>query len=134
MLFRSRERHRQSRRPNRGSAATAIDRLFDLLLDDPLYVSFDRADLISGAVAAGILVLFVLYQVGGRKNTRPGEEHGSAAWAVPNDITPLSSKDPTRRIQLTATEALSIDTRSTGRNLNVCVLGASGTEIGRAHV
>lgn len=117
-----------------GSAATAIDRLFDLLLDDPLYVSFDRADLISGAVAAGILMLFVLYQVGGRKNTRPGEEHGSAAWAVPNDITPLSSKDPTRRIQLTATEALSIDTRSTGRNLNVCVLGASGTGKTRSYV
>lgn len=116
------------------SAATAIDGIFDSLLADPLHVSFDRTDLIAGAVAAGLLVLFVLYQVGGRKNTRPGEEHGSAAWAAPNDITPLSSKDPTRRIQLTATEALSIDTRSTGRNLNVCVLGASGTGKTRSYV
>ncbi|NMC34464.1 MAG: type IV secretory system conjugative DNA transfer family protein [Veillonellaceae bacterium] len=114
--------------------ATMLDGLADAIGGDPLRLSTQRVDLIAGAVAAGLLLLIVLYNVSGRKNTRPGEEQGSAAWAGTRDIAPLSAKNPGQRIQLTATEALSIDTRATGRNLNVCVIGASGTGKTRGYV
>ncbi|MBW3069622.1 type IV secretory system conjugative DNA transfer family protein [Actinomyces sp. 594] len=114
--------------------ATMLDGLPSAITGNLLHISMKQTDLIAGAVVAGMLLLIVLYNLGGRQNTRPGEEQGSAAWADPHDIAPLSTKDPAHRIQLTATEALSIDTRKTGRNLNVCVIGASGTGKTRGYV
>lgn len=66
--------------------ATMLDGLADAIGGDPLRLSTQRVDLIAGAVAAGLLLLIVLYNVSGRKNTRPGEEQGSAAWAGTRDI------------------------------------------------
>ncbi|MFC2777617.1 MAG: VirD4-like conjugal transfer protein, CD1115 family [Pauljensenia sp.] len=114
--------------------ATILDGLPNAITGNLLHISTQQTDLIAGAADAGILLLIVMYNLGGRQNTRPGEEQGSAAWAGSRDIAPLSTKDPARRIQLTATEALSIDTKVTGRNLNVCVIGASGTGKTRGYV
>lgn len=111
-----------------------IDAIQSDLLAAPFALSFDGPALIGGGIAAGILLLIVLYFVAGRQNTRPGEEQGSAAWGSPRDIAALSSKDRAARLQLTATEALSIDTKATRRNLNVCVIGASGTGKSRSYV
>lgn len=99
-----------------------------------LRISDDQLDLIIGAAAAALILLIALYNMSGRKNTRRGEEQGSAAWAKPGDIKPYTSKNPAERLQLTATEALSLDTRKTRRNLNVTVIGASGTGKTRGYV
>ncbi|MFC7582266.1 VirD4-like conjugal transfer protein, CD1115 family [Schaalia naturae] len=117
-----------------GPLANMLDGIADDLAASPLHVSTATPDLIGGAVAAGLLLLIILYNVTSRTNRRPGEEQGSAAWAGPRDMAPLSTKQRSQRIQLTATEALSIDTRTTGRNLNVCVIGASGTGKTRGYV
>lgn len=115
-------------------AATMLDGLVDAISGQPWRLSMAQPDLIAGAAAVGLVVLVLAYKLGGRQNTRPGQEHGSAAWARPRDMAPLSAKDLTHCIQLTASEALSIDTRATGRNLNVCVIGASGTGKTRGYV
>lgn len=104
------------------------------LTQDVWRVSTDRVDLIVGAVAVGMLLLIALYRLSGRANTRPGEEQGSAAWGSSRDIAPLSDRSEAKRLDFTRSEALSIDTRRTGRNLNVLVLGASGTGKTRSYV
>lgn len=104
------------------------------ILGDPWHVSTEGIDTIGGAVLAGILALILLYRVGAAKNTRPGEEHGSASWATARDIAPLAGRDPKRRLSLTHTESLSMDTRRTQRNLNVLVIGASGTGKTRSYI
>lgn len=115
-------------------AATMLDDLVSAIGADWMRVSLERVDLIAGVIAAVVGVLVVVYHVTGKKNMRPGEEQGSAAWGGPADIAAVSAKDPSRCLQLTATEALSIDTKTTGRNLNVCVIGASGTGKTRGYV
>ena len=97
-------------------------------------LSHDSIDLAVAAAVAVLIVLIAFYNMGGRKNTRQGEEHGSAAWAKPGDIKPFTSKNPAERLQLTATEALALDTHKTRRNLNVAVFGASGTGKTRGYV
>ncbi|MEL4506280.1 type IV secretory system conjugative DNA transfer family protein [Luteococcus sp. H138] len=101
---------------------------------DPLTLSTARPDLIGGVVAAVLLFLIVMYAVTSKVTRRPGEEQGSAAWATPRDIAPLTTKDRTKRLQLTATESLAIDTRKTQRNLNVLVVGGAGTRKTRGYV
>lgn len=115
-------------------AATMLDDLVSAIGANWMHVSLERVDLIAGVIAAVVGVLVVVYHVTGKKNMRPGEEQGSAAWGGPGDIAAVSVKDPSRRLQLTATEALSIDTKTTGHNLNVCVIGASGTGKTRGYV
>lgn len=99
-----------------------------------LRVSEDQLDMILGVAAAVLILLIVLYNMSGKKNTRRGEEQGSAAWAKPGDIKPFTTKNAADRLQLTATEALALDTHKTRRNLNVAVFGASGTGKTRGYV
>lgn len=104
------------------------------LAASPLRISENTIDLTAGAVLAALVVLVALYNMTGRKNTRLGEEHGSAGWAKPHEIKPFTTKDPGARLQLTAAESLSLDVYKTQRNLNVAVLGASGTGKTRGYV
>lgn len=104
------------------------------LSSDPFTLSMDKPDLIAGGVVVALIGLIVLYQSTKRRNTRPGEEHGSARWAKPKEFAPFTDKDPARRLQLTATEGLSIDSHKTQRNNNVLVLGASGSGKTRHYV
>lgn len=119
----------------------ADEQVSDKLIEFPgwlagslLRISDAQLDLIIGGVAAALIFLIALYNMSGRKNTRQGEEQGSAAWAKPGDIKPFTTKNPAERLQLTATEALALDTHKTRRNLNVAVFGASGTGKTRGYV
>ncbi|MGO2520119.1 MAG: VirD4-like conjugal transfer protein, CD1115 family [Microbacterium sp.] len=104
------------------------------ILGDAWSVSTEQLDLIIGGAAAGLVMLIVLYAYGANRNTRPGEEQGSAAWGSPRDLSRYRDKSPGRELTFTATEALSVDTRKTRRNLNVLCLGASGTGKTRSYV
>lgn len=101
---------------------------------DPFRISTNTIDLIAGLAVVAIIWLAVIYKVAARKNTRPGEEQGSAAWANARDIKPFRDKDPRRELQFTQTEALSVDSFKTKRNTNVLVLGASGTGKTRSYI
>lgn len=118
-----------------GTPINEIPNKFPAALGASLFqLDFDQPALIGGTIAAVLFLLIVLYGMTGKKNTRQGEEQGSAAWATPRDMKPMTSKNPAERLQLTATEGLALDPYKTRRNLNVCVLGASGTGKTRGYV
>lgn len=103
-------------------------------LASPWPPSMERADLMAGLAGLAVFALGALYVISNRHNYRYGEEHGSAHWAGEHDMRPYTDHDPARNLQMTATEGLALDTRATGRNLNVCVAGGSGSGKTRGYV
>lgn len=90
-------------------------------------ISFQQTDILIGLATAFIIALVILAQTFGKKPRRDGEEHGSASWATSRDIKPYRDPNPVNNILFTKTEALSLDSRRTQRNLNVLVDGGSGS-------
>lgn len=66
-----------------------------------------------------------------KKNTRFGEEYGSARWGTEEDIRPFIDEDPYNNIILSQTERLSMKARmpefNLNRNKHVVVYGGSGS-------
>lgn len=66
-----------------------------------------------------------------KKNTRFGEEYGSAKWGTEQDIKPFIDEDPFNNIILSQTERLSMKPRmpkfNLNRNKHVVVYGGSGS-------
>lgn len=105
-----------------------------VLYQDPLRLSFDQMDMLAGLTAAGIMALVWFYRWIDRKNYRDREEYGSAEWGEGRDIEPYCDPEPAENLQMTATEALSLDVNATHRNLNVAVIGGSGSGKTRGYV
>lgn len=64
----------------------------------------------------------------GGSKTRPGEEHGSAEWADPGRLCrKYRDRNPSSNILLTQRFMLGMDGRRHRRNLNVLVVGGSGS-------
>lgn len=101
--------------------------------------------------------LYVLTKITGKKKFhRKGEEHGSARWANKKEINSLLDKPPKRKkgepkpkkppkpkkgefiedrnIILTNDVKMSLNTRQTRKNLNVMVIGGSGSGKSRFYV
>lgn len=108
--------------------ASALDALtWPAYMAAPMWPS-DPIDQAVGAGAIAIIALIVLYRRTMTKNYRTGEEHGSATWAKPHEITKYTNrKDPQANLKFTATESLSLDSHVTKRNLNAFVIGSSGS-------
>lgn len=115
------------------SAETALDKLTDVsdnitkAFEPPYYIAFDKNSLIGGGVAVFGFFLFVIYQVFNKKNYLQGQEHGSAKWGTPADIAKYKDSNYQNNVLLTMTERLSLNTRKTMRNLNVLIIGGSGS-------
>lgn len=103
-----------------------MDRLLSGIMRRPVFLSLDRTDLLAGAGVVALAGLIWLYRWSTRRDLREGEEHGSAEWGRPADIKPFRQGGK-RDLLMTATEALGIDGRVTRRNLNVLVVGSSGS-------
>lgn len=97
------------------------------IIGDIGHVSMATFDLAAGAAGVVLVLLVVAYRYSMRQNTRHGEEQGSAGWAGDKERKLLTEKDDEKRLQLTATEGLSFDTSKHHRNLNVLVIGGSGS-------
>ncbi|MCI1901842.1 MAG: type IV secretory system conjugative DNA transfer family protein [Bifidobacteriaceae bacterium] len=113
--------------------AHAIDHALDGLYH-PLRLSGNQTDLLTALCCAAIIGLMWAYAITNRRNYREGEEHGSAEWADAADMAPYTDHDPARNLQMTQTEGLSLDTKATHRNLNVAVIGSSGSRKTRGYV
>ena len=102
------------------------DRIFAGIL-----LSFDLRDLLVGVTVAVILKLLVWQKQSDAKKLRKGIEYGSARWGTAEDIKPYMSEDPWMNIPLTATEALTMESRPKqpkyARNKNIVVIGGSGS-------
>ena len=96
-----------------------------------LQPSFNWCDMLTGIVAAVILKLLVWQKQSDAKKLRKGIEYGSARWGNAEDIKPYMSEDPWMNIPLTATEALTMESRPEqpkyARNKNIVVIGGSGS-------
>ncbi len=82
-----------------------------------------------------MLISLVLYAMGvglyysNRQNRRPGEEYGSAKWGDPHELSAKyqDKKNPNMDIILTMHVRMSLDGYQHQRNLNILVVGVSGT-------
>ena len=96
-----------------------------------LQPSFNWRDMLTGIVAAVILKLLVWQKQSDAKKLRKGIEYGSARWGNAEDIKPYMSENPWMNIPLTATEALTMESRPKqpkyARNKNILVIGGSGS-------
>ena len=96
-----------------------------------LQPSFNWRDMLTGIVVAVILKLLVWQKQADAKKLRKGIEYGSARWGTAEDIKPYMSEDPWMNIPLTATEALTMESRPKqpkyARNKNIVVIGGSGS-------
>lgn len=93
---------------------------------------FTARDLLIGVSIGFSIVYAVRWQSRmHRKNTRFGEEYGSAKWGTEQDIKPFIDEDPFNNIILSQTERLSMKARmpkfNLNRNKHVVVYGGSGS-------
>ena len=88
-------------------------------------------DLLAGIVVAVVLKVLVWQKQADAKKLRKCIEYGSARWGTAEDIKPYMSEDPWMNIPLTATEALTMESRPKqpkyARNKNIVVIGGSGS-------
>ena len=88
-------------------------------------------DLLAGIVVVVVLKVLVWQKQADAKKLRKGIEYGSARWGNAEDIKPYMSEDPWMNIPLTATEALTMESRPKqpkyARNKNIVVIGGSGS-------
>lgn len=88
-------------------------------------------ELLAGIVVAVVLKVLVWQKQADAKKLRKGIEYGSARWGNAEDIKPYMSEDPWMNIPLTATEALTMESRPKqpkyARNKNIVVIGGSGS-------
>ena len=88
-------------------------------------------DLLAGITVAVVLKVLVWQKQSDAKKLRKGIEYGSARWGNAEDIKPYMSENPWMNIPLTATEALTMESRPKqpkyARNKNIVVIGGSGS-------
>ena len=116
---------------------TAHQRIYSRILEMcvPIYCGFvlsnNWKDLLAGIVVAVVLKVLVWQKQADAKKLRKGIEYGSARWGTAEDIKPYMSEDPWMNIPLTATEALTMESRPKqpkyARNKNIVVIGGSGS-------
>lgn len=103
-----------------------INRLWLDLVHQPWHVSLNGTDALVGLGAVAVVTLIWAYNFGGRKATRPGQEQGSARWGKARDIRQFIGTR-SHDLLFTKTESLNLDSRRTQRNLNVLLIGSSGS-------
>ena len=88
-------------------------------------------DLLAGITVAVVLKVLVWQKQSDAKKLRKGIEYGSARWGNAEDIKLYMSENPWMNIPLTATEALTMESRPKqpkyARNKNIVVIGGSGS-------
>ncbi|MDR1541537.1 MAG: type IV secretory system conjugative DNA transfer family protein [Clostridiales bacterium] len=116
-----------------GNILSAIGYLFSypkfILNSAPL--SLNGSDLAAGLVGGAATALIILEARSGRKNFKPGIEHGSAKWGTRKNIIPYMDPVFRNNIILSKTEMIALDSRpkdwTKARNKNILVVGGSGS-------
>lgn len=108
------------------------------LASETMMPSFHPTDMFVGMIGAATIRLMVYMKSKNARKYRKGEEYGSARWGNRQDIQPFIHKDFCKNIILTETESLTTgqiaDPEKRNVNLNVLVMGGSGSGKTRYHV
>ena len=125
------------------TGADIVDRLMNTVMvlgrvmEHPL-PSLHPFDLLVGMCCGVLLWLTVYYRKKNAKKFRHGAEYGTARWGNQKDIAPFINDDFAQNILLTDTERLTLgqiaDPEKRNVNLNVLVLGGSGSGKTRYHI
>ncbi|WP_286077740.1 VirD4-like conjugal transfer protein, CD1115 family [Thomasclavelia cocleata] len=90
-------------------------------------IGIDVFSILWGLLGICIVILTVLYYKSLRRNYREGEEHGSARYGdIKNEGEPLKDINENNNIILSQNIQLSMNTRLTFLNNNVCIVSGSG--------
>lgn len=125
------------------SVVTRLSDAIDLFFKAPLsqfhLVNMSTQVLYGSLIGAGIPFLIYLYVLGGKKNLRTGEEHGSAKWGTKQDIAPFIDKTFSQNLLFTNSERITLKTqlkkhKENERNKNTCVIGGAGSGKTRFYV
>lgn len=105
----------------------ALENLLSDIVNRPFFISLDT----SAVMISFLIILICIASYSSKKLNQkmrmPGIEHGSASWAIKEDIKPFTEKSQDNHMIFTSTEGMSINTRKTMRNNNVLIVGGSGS-------
>ncbi len=93
----------------------------------PLNVEMNPASIKCLLFLSAGYIIGVLYYYTTRRKFMMGKEHGSAKWATEKEMRKLADEDESNNVILTNDARMSLNTRKTLRNLNMLVIGGSGS-------
>ena len=106
----------------------AILKFFDSFKLLGWHIGFDSLSLLCGFLSVGIAILCYLYMQDRRHNYREGEEHGSSRYGdIHKEAEPLKNPIDEQNMIMSKNIRISMDTRQTFLNDNVCCIGGSGS-------
>ena len=99
-----------------------------LIFDNPFHIEICRDSLKTVLIFLLCYFVAISLYVSSDSNYRRREEHGSAKWGTPNTIKQkYADKDITSNKILTQNVLIGLDGRKHRRNLNIIVIGGSGS-------
>lgn len=115
---------------------------FDLLIktfedgikNRPIFIPNQEELKVVAFITMGFVIWTLLYLTERKKKYMPGIEYGSARWGTEKEKAKLKDKKIDNNIVLSNDVFLSLNTRKTRKNLNVCILGGSGAGKTRFYV
>lgn len=117
-------------------------RLFPLIerltasLNTPLQIRFSEYSLKAVLIFLLVYLMCIGVYFASRENTRPGEEHGSAKWGAISEVLRryIDRKDASNNLIITQSIRIGLNARKHRHNLNVLVVGGSGSGKTRFYV
>lgn len=91
------------------------------------HIELNKQTIKNAMIYALIVGVAYLYYFTSLKKTRKGEEHGTARWGNVKEIKKFADKDKKKNIIIANGIEMSLNARKIRRNLNVLILGGSGT-------
>ncbi len=113
--------------PYMGQGLTGIAAALQQAMVHPFEITIVPNSVRTAAICLAVYALAVGIALSSRKNTRNGEEHGSAKWGNARSICRrYRERQYSQNILLTQKVRLGLDSHRHRRNLNVLVVGGSG--------
>lgn len=97
---------------------------FTHAMNSPFRITWTENSLKTLLICSAIYIGSVAVYLSSRRQTRDGEEHGSARWESPQRVNALFAQK--QNIPLTRHVRLGMDSYKHQRNLNILVIGGSG--------
>lgn len=101
-------------------------------MQNPLEITWTEDSLSSVIFCSGAYLVGLLIYFSTQRNTRDGEEHGSAVWGSAREVNRQFSQKKNKI--LTRNVRLGLDSKKHRRSLNVLVIGGSGAAKTRSYV